>query len=580
MNPATPLSNPHPMTVPSHIQVQVDPDIIKELPRFFGGRLATLRELLQNAYRAGADNVAITIEGNILTIEDDGAGCPDPQLLLTAGKTGWDKSRIAQPAGMGFYSILNPDISAAVRVQSQNWAVNLLPQQVLAGQLSPIESLAVMQRGFHVRVILVSSTGVEDDVRRARGYYPFQLTINREVVPVDQWSPTWELDTPVGRLGVRLRGTRRRSESRLAIWEYRPIHGDAFSQALERVATPLGHAILGSCSLHWFVDPSSGVTAKLPDRNDLTDDAALDAAATTLLRHVEQHLITEAQKICTGWPDVLPKSIKEPTWLLKTGVGSAVLAQLGWREADRTCHEDNDVWYVPNDGWQFQNGCETTHTRTYVSVGADWVADSINNAKARGALLPYAVVDPDGLMPTLIKGTKPVEGSKNWIALAKEIRVGEYRLPFLLPADLAEDGLVLACDADTAVSALMGNLVELPNLKARIGDLLVGYAATHDDEQLGDGWGDYKSDRLDTDQVEKDLIEQVSNDFIGGRRAQARQHLHHLQAQLSQLHELSSPIRFLDKRPSVTALGKAIARVERDLEHDIKASKQEARLPE
>ena len=59
------------MTIPTHVQVQVDDHLIRELPRFFGGRLAAFREVLQNAYRAGATHVHATIDGSVLIIEDE-----------------------------------------------------------------------------------------------------------------------------------------------------------------------------------------------------------------------------------------------------------------------------------------------------------------------------------------------------------------------------------------------------------------------------------------------------------------------------------------------------------------------------
>jgi len=59
-----------------------------------GGWRAELRELFQNAYRAGARNVTLTQERNVLTFADDGVGCDEPQLLLAAGATGTRYSSI------------------------------------------------------------------------------------------------------------------------------------------------------------------------------------------------------------------------------------------------------------------------------------------------------------------------------------------------------------------------------------------------------------------------------------------------------------------------------------------------------
>src|SRR5687767_5089891 len=94
VGPPNPTMHAHPF--PPVIQARLSDRLIGELPRFFGGRLPAFRELFQNAFRAGAKRVNITLEGQVLVVEDDGAGCPDPQLLLAAGTTGWDESKVVE----------------------------------------------------------------------------------------------------------------------------------------------------------------------------------------------------------------------------------------------------------------------------------------------------------------------------------------------------------------------------------------------------------------------------------------------------------------------------------------------------
>ncbi|UBV44776.1 hypothetical protein LAJ19_16655 (plasmid) [Deinococcus taeanensis] len=75
--------------------------LLRQLPtRFFGGLPATIQELLQNALRAGAITVDFTLDGLVLRVRDNGQGLHDPQLLMTAGESGWG-AEVINPAGLG-----------------------------------------------------------------------------------------------------------------------------------------------------------------------------------------------------------------------------------------------------------------------------------------------------------------------------------------------------------------------------------------------------------------------------------------------------------------------------------------------
>src|SRR5512139_2751096 len=94
------------------ITATIDQRLLGELPRFFRGYSAMLRELYQNAHRAGATELHILLDSTFtrLVFDDNGVGCENPQQLLSAGTTGWDEDAIVEPAGMGFFSLLNPNL--------------------------------------------------------------------------------------------------------------------------------------------------------------------------------------------------------------------------------------------------------------------------------------------------------------------------------------------------------------------------------------------------------------------------------------------------------------------------------------
>ena len=78
------------------IKAQVDPAIIGDLPKYFGGWEAALREVFQNAYRANATKLDITTNTDemVITIADNGEGCADPEVLLFAKRSNWDTEKV------------------------------------------------------------------------------------------------------------------------------------------------------------------------------------------------------------------------------------------------------------------------------------------------------------------------------------------------------------------------------------------------------------------------------------------------------------------------------------------------------
>lgn len=262
-------------TLPSTIQPRLHPRLLEELRRFFGGRRPAFRELFQNAFRAGAKNVTITQDGSTLLFQDDGTGCPDPQVLVSAGETGWNEGLIFQPAGLGFFSLLDPTAFTSVEAQSCAWRVEMKPDDVAKAKPLNVDS-GTTHTGMRIQLTLANPEKVREDIQEARDYYPFHVTFNGEEVPVTKWQPEWEFDTPVGRVGLRPRI--HYNHNFRAIWDHRGIRGEALEKALERAGEDwLGAKIVGGYRIHWHVDARSGVTPILPNRNDLHASPALDA---------------------------------------------------------------------------------------------------------------------------------------------------------------------------------------------------------------------------------------------------------------------------------------------------------------
>ena len=92
---------------PRYVEARIDADALSRVSRFYDASLdAILRELIQNARRAGAKRLHVAAGSNTLRLSDDGSGIADPQDLLSFGKSRWDDNAESEdPAGMGFFSL-------------------------------------------------------------------------------------------------------------------------------------------------------------------------------------------------------------------------------------------------------------------------------------------------------------------------------------------------------------------------------------------------------------------------------------------------------------------------------------------
>ena len=117
---------------PARISATIDTAALKRVTNFFNGTLHDMMtELFQNARRAGATEINVDTDGDILRIRDNGNGIPDPTLLLRFGGSEWAEttSQREDPAGMGLYSIAGTTATITTRTDRNDpgWAVTLKP---------------------------------------------------------------------------------------------------------------------------------------------------------------------------------------------------------------------------------------------------------------------------------------------------------------------------------------------------------------------------------------------------------------------------------------------------------------------
>lgn len=78
--------------------------LVPNLAYAFTSNTTFVKELMQNANRAGSSSVSIWVNENGFVIEDDGVGIKNMQDLLTVAESGWDESvKLTQkPFGIGW----------------------------------------------------------------------------------------------------------------------------------------------------------------------------------------------------------------------------------------------------------------------------------------------------------------------------------------------------------------------------------------------------------------------------------------------------------------------------------------------
>jgi len=174
------------------INASVDPNLIAKVTRLFNqteGDIAA--ELLQNARRAGASKVTVTVaqcgdDRAMLVVADNGRGIDNPAKLLRLGASGWDDDTIARedPAGMGVFSLAGRAVRVSTRANgTPGWAVSIAPDDWTSGHYIPLQS-CVRTPGTTFSVE-ISAGRIKDAIRAieaAARYCPIEVELNGELV--------------------------------------------------------------------------------------------------------------------------------------------------------------------------------------------------------------------------------------------------------------------------------------------------------------------------------------------------------------------------------------------------------------
>ena len=138
---------------PRTIRARIHESAVRRVTRTYAATLAEIfTELLQNARRAGASRVGISVERAddedthptaetpfAIAVADDGVGIADPAVLLSFGENGWsdDLVRREDAAGFGFASLARRGCAVSTRPRSPDretmpgWRIDLAPEHFL-----------------------------------------------------------------------------------------------------------------------------------------------------------------------------------------------------------------------------------------------------------------------------------------------------------------------------------------------------------------------------------------------------------------------------------------------------------------
>ncbi len=288
---------------------------LAHLPQFFSSLGNALAEQLQNSTRAGASAVDITLQRTpvddawMVKVKDDGPGVDDPRDLFVAARTGWDETKVVEPAGMGFYALLGlaEQLTITSRLPDGSGWTATVTASAFGGEAFDVVPLhpSDAPSGLTVEAVLKSEADIHPLLRRKtwqdppawRHAYPLTVTIRRpgpdggidtEVIPsrLEPIQTAWSrLSTAVGMLygDTRSRDT---SHYLTVIWEHRliPVNHQYLSEAMKTRYGDLGKQIHDTLPRHimWVLPDDTAVRPQLPERSAIIANMAWQDAVNAL----------------------------------------------------------------------------------------------------------------------------------------------------------------------------------------------------------------------------------------------------------------------------------------------------------
>ena len=140
----------------------------------FSSEVVFIKEFLQNAQRAKASIVRITVDEDSIIFTDNGKGCKKPSNLFTLDLSEWEST--SEGFGIGFWSCLAIEGLISITVRSHDWMAEIFVEDLLNNNLNVNmkKGLEVIE-GFHT-ILAVDNINEEKE-----------LKIRKEVINVAQY---------------------------------------------------------------------------------------------------------------------------------------------------------------------------------------------------------------------------------------------------------------------------------------------------------------------------------------------------------------------------------------------------------
>lgn len=181
--------------------------LVRALRDSFSGHSNVVKELMQNARRAGSPNVAITYneKTKYLEVVDEGGGISDFQKLLEIASSGWDAETIEREScyGIGFMSALYSAERIEVESNGKRLAANTA--DVLAFKPASIKECKTVK----TRIALLGLTRDLDDCRfdQLADGFPLPVSYNGRALKRTMADGPSFADCEVGRVRLAAKPT-------------------------------------------------------------------------------------------------------------------------------------------------------------------------------------------------------------------------------------------------------------------------------------------------------------------------------------------------------------------------------------
>ncbi len=262
------------------IQATVNSRLLSKANRLFTGTLdGRVIEILQNARRAGATEVAITNEEGSVTVHDNGRGIEDFAKLLDLGGSGWDEALESSedPAGVGVFCLAPRRVTIRskgrmVTIEGDGWT----------GSPVEIRDDPASVPGTVLRFEDEPWTSSNVDLHAV--YCGMQVTVDGQACP----TLAFLSDRAAAHPGLGCRIEVRESQD-LDPWHRScvrgPHWGDNVLVCFHGQMVSLSHHAVGEQGLHYLIEMTgepTGIRLMLPARTRLVENEAFEVLKQAL----------------------------------------------------------------------------------------------------------------------------------------------------------------------------------------------------------------------------------------------------------------------------------------------------------